>query len=89
MKIWLRERMHKPIDQTIKTLNRKLIGHYNYYGITDNSRCIQSFRFIAETELFKVLRRRTQKNKINWDKYREILKHFPITPARIRVSIYD
>ena len=89
MKIWLRERMHKPIDQTIKTLNRKLIGQYNYYGITDNSRCIQSFRFIAETELFKVLRRRTQKNKINWDKYREILKHFPITPARIRVSIYD
>lgn len=89
MKIWLRERMHAPLDQTIKTLNRKLIGHYNYYGITDNSRCIQSFHYIAVKELFRVLRRRTQKNKINWDKYKEILKHLPIAPPRIRVNIYD
>lgn len=41
MKIWLKDRMHEPLADTIKTLNKKLIGHYNYYGITDNSRSIK------------------------------------------------
>lgn len=50
---------------------------------------IETFHYIAVKELFRVLRRRTQKNKINWDKYKEILKHLPIAPPRIRVNIYD
>jgi group II intron reverse transcriptase/maturase len=89
MKAWIRKRMHAPVDETIKTLNRKLIGHYNYYGITDNSNSIQSFYYHTIRELFKVLRRRTQRNKLNWEKFSKILMFNPIAPPGIRVNIYD
>lgn len=89
MKIWLKERMHEPLADTIKTLNKKLIGHYNYYGITDNFRSIQTFYYTTLRQLFKTLRRRTQKHKINWDKFNVILKYLPLAQPKIRVSVYD
>ena len=35
-KKWLRENMHTPVKLLIERLNRKLQGHYNYYGIMGN-----------------------------------------------------
>lgn len=35
---WLWKRLTSPIGQTLVTLNRKLIGHYNYYGVNGNYR---------------------------------------------------
>ena len=49
MKKWLKENMHEPVNQLIKRLNIKLLGHYRYYGITDNSKSIGSFLFDQET----------------------------------------
>lgn len=89
MKIWLKERMHKPLKETITSLNRKLVGHYNYYGITDNIKSIQKFYYAAVVELFKVLKRRTQKHNMNWDRYMKILKYMPIKVPRICVNVYD
>ena len=42
VKQWLRERMNKPLHETLQTLNRKLQGHYNYHGVNGN------FKFIAK-----------------------------------------
>jgi len=89
MKMWLKGRMHKPLVETIKSLNRKLIGHYNYYGITDNSQSINYFYFITTRELFRVLKRRTQKHNLNWEKFTKLLQFMPLSPPKIRVNIYE
>lgn len=89
MKMWLKGRMHRPLVETIKSLNRKLIGHYNYYGITDNSQSITYFYFITTRELFRVLKRRTQKHNLNWEKFTKILQYMPLSPPKIRVNIYE
>lgn len=88
MKMWLKERMHRPLVETIRSLNRKLIGHYNYYGITDNSYSINYFYYITTRELFRTLKRRTQKHNLNWEKFNKILQFMPLTPPKIRVNIY-
>jgi RNA-directed DNA polymerase len=36
MKDWLRSNLATPTDQVWQTLNRKLAGHYQYYGVSDN-----------------------------------------------------
>lgn len=89
MKDWLKYRMHAPVEETIKTLNKKLEGHYNYYGITDNIKSMQTFYYLTTKELFRVLRRRTQKNKLNWDEYKKILQFCPIATPRIKVNVYS
>lgn len=88
MKIWIRQRMHKPLKETIKTLNRKLIGHYNYYGITDNSKSIHTFYNKVVRQLYKTLKRRTQKHNMNWKRYNKLLEYMPITKPTIKMNIY-
>ncbi len=36
MKEWIKAKRHLPGRQFIKALNRKLVGHYNYYGVRSN-----------------------------------------------------
>ena len=88
-KEWIKANMHKPINEIIKKLNIKLLGHYRYYGISDNSNKLQEFmRYIIRT-LFKQLRKRSQKHRITWEKYLRILKYNPIIQPKIYFSLYD
>ncbi|KHO61816.1 DNA polymerase [Thermoanaerobacter sp. YS13] len=89
MKKWLKENMHEPVNQLIKRLNIKLLGHYRYYGITDNSKSIGSFFYLTRRQLFKTLKRRSQKHRLNWDKYEKLLMKFPLATPKIYVSIYS
>ena len=81
MKKWLRERMHCKVSETIKLLNIKLVGHYRYYGITDNTNSIRRFCEITAKMLFKVLNRRSQKNRYSYEKYYEKIQKQIAKPA--------
>ena len=86
-KQWIKENIQQKPTEIIKRLNIKLIGHYRYYGITDNYNKLEEFRkYIIET-LFKQLRRRGQKKRISWEKYNKILKYNLIIEAKIYVTI--
>ena len=43
------------------TVRRKLIGHYNYYGITDNTISIMKYYYSVIHLLLKWLNRRSQR----------------------------
>ncbi len=88
MRKWMWENMHTPIDTIIKELNPKLRGHYQYYGITDNTRCIKSFHYETIKTLLKVLRRRSQKDKTTWERLNKQLAYNPILTPKIYVNIY-
>jgi hypothetical protein len=40
---WCQENRHVPVDEQQKTLNAKLLGHYQYYGRPTNYRSILQF----------------------------------------------
>lgn len=86
IKSWLKERMHCKVSETIKLLNIKLMGYYRYYGITDNTEEIRKFYEIVVKILYKVLNRRTQKNKYSYREYYEKVQKQIIKP-RIYVDI--
>lgn len=69
MKVWLKKRMHCKVSETIELLNIKLLGHYRYYGITDNTECTRRFYEVTVKMLYKILNRRTQKNKYSYEEY--------------------
>jgi group II intron reverse transcriptase/maturase len=87
VKEWLREHMHTPIPTMMGTLNRKLQGHVNYYGISGNYKAVSNFfRYVKET-CIKTLRRRGQKKPIGWEDFTRIWNHY-IKPPRIAVDIW-
>jgi RNA-directed DNA polymerase len=85
---WLWQNMHTPIEKLIRTLNQKLIGHFRYYGITDNSGKISAFRYLIRRKLRNVLNRRSQKKSLTWEKFAKLEGRFPLARAKIYVNIY-
>lgn len=87
---WLKKNMHKPVNQIIKKLNTKLVGHFRYYGITGNTRHINKFRYEVIKRLFWTLNRRSQMHSYTWDEFKDkILAKMPIKQAKIYVNMYS
>ena len=68
---WLWKRLTSPIGQTLVTLNRKLIGHYNYYGVNGNDR-FNAFWWYVKGRLLWTLRRRSQKHRVTIQKFQSL-----------------
>lgn len=88
MKAWLKSVMHIPIPDIIAKLNVKLWGHYRYYGVSGNSKCLSKFFDYCVRTLYSVLRRRGQKKRITWDKLKVFMKQSRIATPRICVNIW-
>jgi hypothetical protein len=87
-KEWLKKARNLKTKELWETAKAKLRGHYNYYGVTDNLRGITRFSEEVKKLLFKWLNRRGKKNCLNWEKFSEMLKRFPLPKPRIRVSMF-
>jgi RNA-directed DNA polymerase len=71
---WCRANRHQPILDQHQTLVRKLNGHYQYYGLTGNARCLQNFHRQVTCLWFKWLNRRSEKKHLSWEKFLGMLK---------------
>jgi len=87
-KEWLRSERHRDVRELVKTIRAKLIGHYRYYGITDNSRSLSVYKFQITKTLFKWLNRRSQKRSFTYEKFNLFLKRNPLPEPKIYVNIY-
>ncbi len=88
-KEWLKKARILKNRELWKIVKAKLQGHYNYYGVSDNLRGIARFGRQVEKLLFKWLNRRGKRNCINWEKFEEMLRRFPLPKPRIRVSMFN
>jgi len=89
VKIWLRENMHIPKEQLIAKLNRKLKGHYNYYGLSHNTDRMYDFYYYIVRQLKKTLSRRSQKGYMSWEKFNKILEHNPVARPKITRPLWS
>lgn len=73
----------------VKKLNEILVGYYHYYGITDNSRRLKSFRYEVLKSLFYWLNRRSQRKSYTWAGFLYMIDNcHPLAKPKIYVSIY-
>ena len=85
---WLYHNMHMEIGTFIQRINAKLVGHFRYYGVTDNSNRIHAFGYKVRRKLFEVLNRRSQKKSLTWEGFAKLNQRFPLAKAKIYVNIY-
>jgi len=88
-KDWLRTNRNMEIKIIMGKLTTKLLGYYHYYGITDNTKPLVSFRTEVSKLLFKWLNRRSQKKSFDWNKFNLFLRRYPLPYPKIYVHIYD
>jgi len=87
-KEWLKKARTMKNKELWEIVKAKLRGHYNYYGVTDNLRGIVRFEWEVKKLLFKWLNRRGKRNCLDWERFNEMLKRFPLPKPRISVSMF-
>lgn len=82
-KEWIkRERNRMRLDDIWEKAQIKLIGHYNYYGVTFNLPRLNHFYWTCVQELFKWLNRRSQKRSFTWERFKRRLFFKPLARPR-------
>lgn len=77
---------HKPLLEQNLSINQFMTGTYCYYGIMGNIESLRQLYYYAIKQWRKSLSSRSQSGKVNWEKYRKILHHYPIRRPRIFVG---
>lgn len=84
MKTWIRANRHRPGRSFIKALNRKLVGHYNYYGVRSNERSLGAFFDFTVKCAYKWLNRRGGKRRsFNWGQFKVTLEKLNIAWPKV------
>jgi len=80
---WCKSNRNLPLRLLFPSLNSKLRGYYNYYGVIDNSKSLWTFFQQLVRILFKWLNRRSQRRSYNWDGFKAMLEQYPLERPRI------
>lgn len=74
VRLELRKRLHEKIPVVGKWLAAVLRGHYQYYGVSYNSKAIQNFRYQVSLAWFNTIRRRSQRHNTNWERMNRLIR---------------
>ncbi|MCB9920546.1 MAG: group II intron reverse transcriptase/maturase [Planctomycetaceae bacterium] len=84
LKDWFHHHLSTPLSEMWETLNAKLRGHYQYYGINDNWPWLMKFRGMAKWLAHRWLNRRSQSNSMNWSEFHKYAdRHELASPRRL------
>ena len=85
---WCRSQRHQPIADQHSALTRRLRGHFNYFGVNGNICSLRLLVRQAERAWCKWLCRRSQRARLNWARFKDLLKDFPLPCPRVVVRIW-
>ena len=71
-----------------KTLQAKLRGHFQYYGVSENYNSISRYYWATLRMVHAWLNRRSQKRKMSWARFNKYLEHYPLPKPKIVHSFY-
>jgi group II intron reverse transcriptase/maturase len=80
---WCKAHRHVALDEQREVLNKKLQGHYQYYGRPTNSECLWKFYQAVQRIWKKSLNRRTRGRTVTWEKFGHIKARYPLQRPRI------
>jgi group II intron reverse transcriptase/maturase len=85
---YCRRHRHDPVKDQHAALMRRLQGHFNYFGVNGNVRSLQSLVWATARIWHKWLRRRSQRSRLNWERYNALLLRLPLPKPRIMVQLW-
>ena len=89
MKEWIKNHRTMPLEELFKKINEKLRGHYQYYGVIDNTREMKNYLSQTKWLLYKWLNRRSQKRSYTLETFHNgLLRTFPLEEPIIKVRLF-
>lgn len=84
----MRKRWHISVPEQYTWLCQVLRGHDGYYGVIFNGRSLSQFHWLVRRMWFKAIQRRGRKKRLNWKRFAQLLKTYPLPKVTIHQSWY-
>lgn len=85
---WCRSHRHLEVKVQHAALVRRLEGHFNYFGVNGNTPSLARLVHWTGKAWHKWLNRRSQRARITWERFQDLLKRFPLPVPRVKVVIW-
>jgi group II intron reverse transcriptase/maturase len=85
---WCRSHRHLPIKAQHAALCRRLNGHFNYFAVRGNNRCVSTLHHRVRLVWHKWLSRRSQRASITWQRFLEVVRTYPLPAPTVRASLW-
>jgi RNA-directed DNA polymerase len=85
---WCRGHRHEALAVQHAALQRRLQGHYNYFGVNGNLKSLACLLWHARRAWCKWLRRRSQRTRLSWARFKALLRTLPLPEPRVIVQIW-
>jgi len=83
-----RRQRHMPVPMQHQALVRRIQGHFNYFGVNDNQRSLAALIYHVQRAWHKWLNRRSQRSRLNWERFKDLLRDFPFPEPRVYVNLW-
>ena len=85
---WCRRHRHQPVKAQHAALSQRVRGHFNYFGVSGNFRSLLRLVEATKRAWYKWLCRRSQRTRLTWERFGDVLQQFPLPRPRITVRIW-
>jgi group II intron reverse transcriptase/maturase len=85
---WCRRHRHLASEAQHAALSRRLQGHFNYFGVSGNYGSLQRLVEATKRAWYKWLCRRSQRTRLNWERFTDLLRWWPLPRPRITVRLW-
>jgi group II intron reverse transcriptase/maturase len=86
---WCRSHRHESAQEQHAALTRRIVGHYNYFGVNGNLRSLRVLKRQVERAWRKWLSRRGQRKPLSWERFGDLLRKLPLPTPTIRVQLWS
>lgn len=89
-KVWIKTNRHRyKLNVLWGKIKAKLIGHYNYYGVSTNLKKLSHYYHACVGLTFKWLNRRSQKKSFTWEKFMRRIMFNPLPKPSVGSIVID
>jgi hypothetical protein len=85
---WCRRHRHQPVKAQHAALSQRVRGPFNYFGVSGNFRSLLRLVEATKRAWYKWLCRRSQRTRLTWERFGDVLQQFPLPRPRITVRIW-
>jgi group II intron reverse transcriptase/maturase len=85
---WCRSYRHLPVEDQHVSLKNRIEGHFNYFAVNGNVHSLTHVVRTCEVVWHKWLNRRSQRSRLCWERFTEVLQRYPLPRASVRVQLW-
>lgn len=83
-----RRHRHESVKEQHASLCRRINGHFNYFGVNGNVASLARLIRAVKRAWYKWLKRRSNRTRLNWQRFGDILRAFPLPRPCVKVQLW-